>query len=1822
MSSSGQLILLRDGEITKEVVYEPVNWTLHVGSDKLKTNACLTGLRDLAFSIYIDSGGRVCIRFHMKRIFVNGKRAKQHSGRPLHNNTIIEAGTYKFIWKYNQRLFRSYSFPSLVLASKSMYDDEDVSDKNRRTINCLAVAQSNDENAALTVDGEPQTNNSKTPEPMPAIKTEASDNGKSATKRRTSLIPVKPNRTSELRRSMVRSKSMCHEPMPFQCRTPKRPIPSAAMSKSVHAIMHSESRLRDNRPSLSARKSLGNFPKMIDGLNLFNVVTDEMRAVGPSKYVTQKFGATNSPKRTPKKGLVKPKRLSLRSELTELGLLRANAQDIGVPSEDRQQAEANVTLPSTPVNAKSTSTSAANVTFTPEANVLPSEKDSTSISAVDNGIAPKANITFPGTPEANVLPSEKDSTNISAVDNGIAPEAKATFPGTPEANVLPSEKDSTNISAVDNGIAPEANLLPSEKDSTNISAVDNGIAPEANVTLPGTPEANVSPSEKDSTNISVVENVIAPEANVTLPGTPKANVLQSIRESMNSLATFTPELYRLMSSSSVEIIESDESYESEDSVISVDDDSELYDVDASPDIIDGMKRESINNDKSTTEDCTEIQPSEQLNTPPEDSSEKSLSGSQLSSVSTPTKILPIRARRNSRPCSLYECCSPSTTFSTPTKSKMANNVVSTPRSILKTPKATKTPKKTVRILEELHEEEDDGPKTNNQSVDAQTSVIDLFVQNETETESPQISVDPNDVHRESISMDGSDDVFEPIDNKRELTELSNETCNKDCDSLTISSSGTLVEKSAVVEPPIEVDTPALTETPLLVERQTPVEVDTPALTKMPLLVERQTPMEVDTPALTEMPLVFVAPVEAEQSNDEADVIDETTNVSGQCGDTDVINETKADELTSSANNREETSLFDETFEIYSDCSSTSVIDEMKNVDETRGEEQLLNTPKPFDKTNLVGVKELLNTPEALNETADLRGVREILKTPKVLDRTNCVGLKELLNTPEALNETADLRGVREILKTPKELDRTNCVGLKELLNTPEALNKTADMRGVRELLKTPKDLDRTNCVGLKELLQTPDALNETADMRGVRELLKTPKDLNRTNCVGLKELLQTPDALNKTADMRGIREMLKTPKRLEQTSFVGVKELLKTPCNREDSHLEGVHELQKSPDAPVAPMQDLPNSSVAPVEPIQDLPDSTVATVEPNQADQSTANADKKFKLLVKYNSRQSLIALVNNQLEPAVAVPAPVQPMAVPVEALPVETVPVEAVPVEAVPVEAVPVEAVPVEAVPVEAVPVEAVPVEAVPVEAVPVEAVPVEAVPVEAVPVEALPVEAVPVEALPVEAVPVEAVLVEAVPVEAVPVEIVPVEAVPVESKVAAVSVDSIELPAQQDGTNAVETKKETSAGSKIFKSENNQSFRKNETTEPGVEAEASNDNVNEKSEDKVKPSALVHPKTESKFLDVPRKNRSRQTSAVEAQESQDESTWEKNESAEATTVPSKVTVASKVSKTPNRTRKRKASVVDRKEQDVSEDDEAEEETAEASKSARSVARTRRGKASAAEDEKVSETEDPKPGKSKAAVKIEKTPSRTRKAAVKAPESPDENVLESDEAMQATPLESKVVTRKRIASVPASQASVPKTRKRKASQVDWTEADYEIDSDQVNTEKSSIALMVPKTRNRAASAAEPLESKEKVGTKVASARKRKAAVAEPTEKNTSANLTMKAPRNHLTSQKPIRSWLNDDAKSTRSGKRAAPKDPPKKTGRNTRAAKNAPSDMDQQESHDDNPSESSQATEADSELLSDHAESIRSGKRAAPKDPPKKAGRSTRAAKNASK
>lgn len=176
----------------------------------------------------------------------------------------------------------------------------------------FAVNNANDENSTSSVATVESVNDQTSDE------TSDKSISMNAAKKRVSIIPVKSNRTSELRRaSIARSKSVGDDLKPHQFVTPKKPILSTALAKSVNAIIRSESSENGAaRAKFGDRKSLGsNLPTIINSLNLFNVVTDEMKAAGPGAYILKKFGVTNSPKRTPKKVAVKPKRLSLRSEV-------------------------------------------------------------------------------------------------------------------------------------------------------------------------------------------------------------------------------------------------------------------------------------------------------------------------------------------------------------------------------------------------------------------------------------------------------------------------------------------------------------------------------------------------------------------------------------------------------------------------------------------------------------------------------------------------------------------------------------------------------------------------------------------------------------------------------------------------------------------------------------------------------------------------------------------------------------------------------------------------------------------------------------------------------------------------------------------------------------------------------------------------------------------------------------------------------------------------------------------------------------------------------------------------------------------------------------------------------------------------------------------------------------------------------------------------------------------------------------------------------------------------------------------------------------------
>lgn len=71
MSQSGQLILHNDAD-GDDVCFEPTNNTLRIGSDKT-ANVCLSGLKDIAFDIAIDSFGRVSTIPQIKSLRLNLK---------------------------------------------------------------------------------------------------------------------------------------------------------------------------------------------------------------------------------------------------------------------------------------------------------------------------------------------------------------------------------------------------------------------------------------------------------------------------------------------------------------------------------------------------------------------------------------------------------------------------------------------------------------------------------------------------------------------------------------------------------------------------------------------------------------------------------------------------------------------------------------------------------------------------------------------------------------------------------------------------------------------------------------------------------------------------------------------------------------------------------------------------------------------------------------------------------------------------------------------------------------------------------------------------------------------------------------------------------------------------------------------------------------------------------------------------------------------------------------------------------------------------------------------------------------------------------------------------------------------------------------------------------------------------------------------------------------------------------------------------------------------------------------------------------------------
>lgn len=221
------------------------------------------------------------------------------------NQLLIQTLEERCFGKVNNKFafFRKSNIKIFIYSSIQTKDENSVE------------KQSTDEKAKVQVK-EPLKESQKQP-----VKDESILKENTPAKRRSSLIPAKSNRASELRRraSIVRSMSVSDDLRQPQFFTPKKPIPSTTMVKSVNALMRSECLEKDASQSKSLAKK---FPHIIGNLNLFNEVTNEMKMNGPNAYLLNKFGATNSPKRTPKN--TKPKRLSLRSEVRVV----SNCQDL------------------------------------------------------------------------------------------------------------------------------------------------------------------------------------------------------------------------------------------------------------------------------------------------------------------------------------------------------------------------------------------------------------------------------------------------------------------------------------------------------------------------------------------------------------------------------------------------------------------------------------------------------------------------------------------------------------------------------------------------------------------------------------------------------------------------------------------------------------------------------------------------------------------------------------------------------------------------------------------------------------------------------------------------------------------------------------------------------------------------------------------------------------------------------------------------------------------------------------------------------------------------------------------------------------------------------------------------------------------------------------------------------------------------------------------------------------------------------------------------------------------------------------------------------
>ncbi|KAJ6636851.1 hypothetical protein Bhyg_15446 [Pseudolycoriella hygida] len=863
-------------------------------------------------------------------------------------------------------------------------------------------------------------------------------------KRRSSFIPVKENRTSELRRaSIVRSMSESNSGA-MQFRTPNKSIPSKSMTKSVGAIIRSESRDHGLLQAARRKSLASSFPKMIDQMELFNVVTEDVRCLGFKAYAAKKFGTTNIP-RTPTR---KPK-ISLQSELNEI----------------RQNLNKNAT-------------------------------ESTSSEA-------------PKDEEADAKDDMQDDESL--------------------------DTSSSIIIVTDSEIEDEEESIISIHDT-----------------------------ETDEFSPNVVESKTA------------AN-----------------------------------------------------------DKPDDIKKSQ---DLKENEDQTETE-----------------------TISTPSKRpSSIRKRRNSRLCSLTECCS--STNVTPTKSSFSNDAVLTPRSILmKTPKAFKTPRKTVRILDTiLHEEEEESSKKSdlfdeekislNSDNEQGPSVVCEHSPVKTDGDKTVVA----DLFASDVVLNATNPEDNSNDEKNDSTEkpvLLNSTFDLEYES-EISSKASQLCNEANLDPSVERsylqnddEIKFQTETATINREESNIFDSTFDIDKNNEIIEDVEQPNEEPEELSEMQNMVTTPNELIHSCETLEMIkpngssdlnqshetkttDEFFNTPKSLDKTNLVG---VKELLKSPSNLDQ--AFD-TIDMQELLNSPNTLDktnlvgvkellksssDLNQTIDTRGMKELLNSPKSLDKTNLVGVKELLKSPSDLDQTIDTRGMKELLNSPKPLDKTNLVGVKELLKSPGDLDQTIDTRGMKELLTSPKSIDKTNLVGVKELLKSPSDLDQTIDTRGMKELLNSPKPLDKTNLVGVKELLKSPSDLNKTIDTRGMKELLNSPKPLDKTNLVGVKELLKSPSDLDQTIDTRGMKELLNSPKPLDKTNLVGVKELLESP-----SDLNETHEVESYSDVLTSSQDNEENSNTP-----RTLSDST--------------SRSKKHRISFHYDSRASLIRLINNQLntiDPQISVP------------------------------------------------------------------------------------------------------------------------------------------------------------------------------------------------------------------------------------------------------------------------------------------------------------------------------------------------------------------------------------------------------------------------------------------------------------------------------------------------------------------------------------------------------------------------------------------------------